>query len=469
MNAGTLVTFAVYLLAMTAIGAYFYRRNRTGDDFLLGNRKLPPFVTALSAQASDMSGWLLMGLPGAVFLGGARELWMVAGLFAGTWVNWRFVAPRLRERTAELGAITIPGFLVRRYGGAKSLAVTAAIVTWFFLTVYAASGLVASGLLFESLLGIRYPVAVAVGSAVVLAYTLLGGFLAVCWTDVVQGLMMLAALVVLPILAGLTPGPPSAGVAESAGNLQVPFSRVAETGLFPVLSLVFWGLGYFGQPHILVRFMAIENAAHLPIARRVAMVWVFLSLAGAVLVGFIGAHAYPSGLENPERVFIHLVQRTAGPWLGGILLAAILAAIMSTMDSQLLVASSALSEDLLSVGPPVSERRRLLWGRLMVAAVMGVALVLAMDPKNSVLGLVRYAWGGLGASFGPLVLFGLSSRRVSSRAALTGLCAGAATSILWSASGLGATLYEIVPGFAAGCLAILWWDRFPIHRAARTC
>lgn len=477
METGTLVTFAAYLVGMLAIGATYYRKTRTADDYLLGNRGLPPFATALSAQASDMSGWLLMGLPGAIFLGGAGEMWMVAGLFAGTWLNWRYVAPRLRRRTEELGAITLPAFFERRFGGHGALGAVSAVVTFFFFSIYAASGLVASGLLFESVLGVRYEVAVGIGAAVVLGYTALGGFLAVCWTDVVQGLMMLAALIALPVLAYLvSEGAPVLPEPSARVGLQFPMSGAGEGGLVAAVSAASWGLGYFGQPHILVRFMAIDRSDRIVLARRIATVWVALCFLGAVLVGWIGTLLYPWGLERAERVFIHLVRDFADPWIGGVLLAAILAAIMSTMDSQLLVSSSALSEDLYArlVRPRAVQGERVLVGRVAAVGVTAAAVLLAMDRESTVLGLVRYAWGGLGASFGPLVLFGLSSRRVPLTAALAALVAGAGTTVVWNTSGLGASLYEIVPGFAAGCL-VLWiasrsreggrgWEGGPMER-----
>ncbi len=467
VETGTLVTFVVYLVAMLAVGTYYFRRTRTADDYLLGSRGLPPFVTALSAQASDMSGWLLMGLPGAIYLGGAGEMWMVAGLFAGTWLNWQVVAPRLRRRTEDLGAITLPAFFERRFGGHGALGAVSAVVTFFFFSVYAGSGLVASGLLFESVLGVRYEVAVGLGAAVVLGYTALGGFLAVCWTDVIQGLMMLAALIALPILAyGVSGGAAVLPEPAAAGEVQFPLSRAGGGGLLAAISAASWGLGYFGQPHILVRFMAIDRPDRMAQARRIALVWVALCFLGAVLVGWIGTRLYPGGLDRAERVFIHLVRDFADPWTGGVLLAAILAAIMSTIDSQLLVSSSALSEDLYArfVRPRAVQGERVLVGRVAVIGITVVAVLLALDRESTVLGLVRYAWGGLGASFGPLVLFGLSSRRVPSAGALAALLTGAGTTVVWNATGFGASLYEIVPGFAAGCLVLWLTSRFAAGR-----
>ncbi len=456
METGTLVTFIAYLVAMLAIGAYAYRRTSTADDYLLAGRRLSPVVAALSAGASDMSGWLLMGLPGAIYLGGAGELWMVAGLFLGTWLNWVWVAPRLRRGTATLGAITLPAFFERRFGAGGALGAVSAVVTFVFFSVYAAAGLVASGLLFETMLGVPYEVGVAAGAGVVLAYTALGGFLAVCWTDVVQGLLMVGALLTVPIVAYLAAGDPGASTDTSlATGLQPPMSR-AGGGVLAAVSAASWGLGYFGQPHILVRFMAIEHEAGVSRARRIALTWVALCFLGAVAVGWLGTSVYPFGLEKPERVFLHMVSDFTDPWVGGVLLAAVLAAIMSTIDSQLLVSSSALSEDLYArlVRPRAAQRERVLVGRLAVVGITLAAVLLASDPQSTVIGLVRYAWAGLGASFGPLVLFGLSARRVPPNGALLALLVGAGTTVGWHVSGLGATLYEIVPGFGAGCLVL---------------
>ena len=461
MPVGTVATFALYLIGMLAIGLYFYRRTRTLGDYLVGGRQLNAWVTALSAQASDMSGWLLMGLPGAVFLAGLGELWMVLGLAVGTLLNWLLVAPRLRRQSEEYGAITLPGYFERRFGRTRTgiIGALSALVTFFFFSIYSAAGLVAAGLLFEAVLGVDYALAVWAGAAVILLYTTLGGFLAVAWTDLVQGLMILAALLVVPALAlvelgGFTPVWEAMAAKGISARLWPDGEGLTWLG---VISAAAWGLGYFGQPHILVRFMAARDVRELPRARNIAMVWVLLSLAGAVLVGLAGVAWFPEGLDKPERVFIHLVGAIFDPWIGGILLAAILAAIMSTIDSQLLVASSAVAEDFYAGWARTAPSEgRLLWiGRGAVLAITLVAAWVAMDRESTVLGLVAYAWAGLGASFGPVVLLALSWRRMTYAGAVAGMLAGAGTLLAWKLAGLGAHLYEIVPGFAAGCLAIV--------------
>lgn len=460
MHPGTLVTFVIYLVAMLAVGVFFFRRTGTLEDYLLGGRGLNRWVTALSAQASDMSGWLLMGLPGAVFLHGLGETWIAIGLLAGTWLNWQFVAPALRRATEEVGAITLPSFFEKRFGRPPgAMGVVSAVVVFFFFTVYSASGLKASGLLFESVLGLDYSMAVLAGAAVILAYTALGGFLAVCWTDLVQGLMILVALLVVPAVALFEGGGP--GDAGTPATLPTGFADLlpgeGAAGLLAVISAASWGLGYFGQPHILTRFMAARSADDIPRSRLIAVTWAFLALSGAVFVGLTGMWYFPQGLDHHERVFIVMVGDLFNPWVGGVLLAAILAAIMSTIDSQLLVSSSSVTEDLYArLFRRGASQVELVWvGRCAVVVITAVAAYIALDRDGTVLGLVKYAWAGLGASFGPVVLFTLFWRRTSYGGALAGLVTGAVVTVAWSGLGLGSHLYEIVPGFLAGCLAIV--------------
>ncbi len=480
----TLLTFGAYLVIMLGIGLWSYRRTSSLEDYLLGGRKLGRWVTALSAQASDMSGWLLMGLPGALYLSGLVELWMVAGLWAGTLFNWLAVAPRLRVQTAELRAITLPAFFERRFSAPATpnegheqggddgdapmgpLGLLAALIILVFFALYSAAGLVASALLFEAVLGLPYEQSLWIGALVVLAYTALGGFLAVSWTDLVQGLLILIALLAVPLVAflgGMSPTALSLGAAATPGaELALPLSKASPASALAIISALSWGLGYVGQPHILARFMAVRSRAELRGATRIAMVWVSLAMGGAVTVGLVGASLYPGGLENAERVFIREVQDLFNPWVGGVMLAAILAAIMSTIDSQLLVSSSALSEDAYRAvfRRQASPRERLWIGRGAVLLITALAVALAQDQDSTVLGLVKYAWGGLGASFGPLLLFALfAHRRVTKAGAVAGLVTGAVVVVAWKESGLGASLYEIVPGFAASALAIVLVSR----------
>jgi sodium/proline symporter len=418
------------------------------------------WVTALSAQASDMSGWLLMGLPGAIYLAGTAGVWIAVGLFVGTVLNWKLVSGRLRIYTQKTDTITLPCFFEQRFGDPTGLLrVISAIVILIFFTIYASSGLVATGKLFESTFNVQYKTAVIVGGSIIVAYTFLGGFLAVCWTDLFQGMLMVLAVVVVPAIAYFDVGGTEA-IRQAMALKNISTSLIPQGSKFPVLviiSAVAWGLGYFGQPHILTRFMSVKSVGKLAESMTIAIIWVFLSLAGAVMVGFIGMGMFDNltGGEE-EKVFIYMISKLFNPWLGGIMLAAILSAIMSTIDSQLLVSSSALTEDFYqkAVKKNASEREIILVGRICVIVISLVALILALHPNDTILGIVAYAWGGFGAAFGPLVLFGLFSRRTTWQAALAGMVTGTVVLVVWKQVGLSSHLYEIVPGFIANCLVI---------------
>lgn len=465
MDLPVLITFIVYFVVLLAIGLYFYRRSVSIEDYLLGGRGMGAWVTALSAQASDMSGWLLMGLPGAIYLTGLSNLWIAVGLFIGTALNWLLVATRLRVYTEATGAITLPCFFEARFKDPTGLIRTvSAIIILIFFTIYASSGLVAAGKLFESIFHIKYQLAVIIGGTVIILYTFLGGFLAVCWTDLFQGLLMLLAIVVVPILGyRYVSALSDVGTIEAIKNQmqirQLSLSLIPQ-GKLPMLviiSTMSWGLGYFGQPHILTRFMSVKNLRKLRESMSIAIVWVFISLAGAVAVGLIAIPMFPQlAKADAEKVFIYMIGALFNPWVGGIMLAAILSAIMSTIDSQLLVSSSALTEDFYKkvIQRDASERQVVLVGRICVIIISVVALALAMDPKSSILEIVAYAWGGFGAAFGPVILFALFSRRTTWQSALTGMVTGTVVMVLWSRLGYGKVLYEIVPGFVTNCVMI---------------
>ncbi len=467
MTASTplLITFGFYLLAMVAIGFIAWWRTRDFDDYILGGRSLGGYVTALSAGASDMSGWLLMGLPGALYLTGLSEAWIAIGLVIGAYLNWRFVAGPLRlytERSAD--ALTLPDYFTTRFGdNGKLLRVVSALVILVFFALYAASGIVAGARLFESVFGLPYAQALWWGAAATIAYTLIGGFLAVSWTDTVQATLMIFALILTPIIVMAAVGGPAESLAIIERSDALKLSWVGKGGFIAVVSALAWGLGYFGQPHILARFMAAESVRTIPQARRIGMTWMILCLLGAILVGFFGisyfeAHPQQAGpvTANPERVFIVLAELLFNPWIAGVLLSAILAAVMSTLSCQLLVCASALTEDFYRgfVRPQAGERELVWFGRAMVALVALVAIFIARDPDSRVLGLVSYAWAGFGAAFGPVVLLSLFWRRMNGWGALAGIVAGAATVILWKQVA-GSALYEIVPGFIIGTLAVV--------------
>ena len=461
------VTFAIYILAMIGIGFFAWYSTRSFDDYILGGRSLGPYVTALSAGASDMSGWLLLGLPGALYLGGLSEAWIGIGLVLGAWANWRWVAAPLRvytERTEN--ALTLPDYFTHRFEDrGRLLRILAAAIILVFFAIYCASGIVAGARLFESVFAVPYAQAIWYGAGATILYTLIGGFLAVSWTDTVQATLMIFALLLTPVFVVLGTG----GVAESVALVeQVDPSKLdflKGASVVGVISLLAWGLGYFGQPHILARFMAAESARAIPAARRIGMTWMIACLAGAVAVGFFGVAyfaAHPDQAApvtaNAERVFIELSTRLFNPWIAGILLSAILAAIMSTLSCQLLVCSSALTEDFYKgFVRRRAGQRELVWvGRLMVLLVALLAIVLARDPESRVLGLVSYAWAGFGAAFGPVVILSLVWRRMTRDGALAGMLTGAITVIAWKQLYAATTgLYEMVPGVVLATLAIV--------------
>jgi len=466
-----LATFAGYILAMLGIGLIALRRTRSMGDYLLGGRRLGPWVTALSAEASDMSGWLLLGLPGYAYVAGMEAAWIALGLLLGTWANWTLMAPALRRQTLACGdALTLPEFLARRFPDrARALRIGAAIFILVFFTLYTASGLVAGGKLFESALGLPYATSVLASAAVIVAYTFLGGFLAVSWTDLVQGLLMGAALVVAPLIVILDQGGLAASLAAIEArnpHLLDPFTSAAgePLELVALASLLGWGLGYFGQPHILARFMAARDGGTLRGARRIAMLWVALTLSGALLVGWAGIGYLDPPLPDGEheKVFLTLVALLFHPVMAGVLLAAVLAAIMSTADSQLLVASSALAEDLYanSLRPDASHSVRVWAGRAAVLAIAVPAVALAMAPGNQVLDLVAWAWAGFGATFGPLLLFALYRRHLTGDRALIAMITGGVTVLIWKQLEGGLfDLYELVPGFLAATLVLAFPGR----------
>lgn len=464
---GIVMTFIVYLLFMLIIGFIYYRKTENVSDYIIGDRKLNSWVTALSSQASDMSGWLLLGLPGYAYVAGLESIWIAIGLLIGTYLNWKIVAKKLRQYTEIAGnSITISSYFQNRFKDQSVvLRVVSAVIILIFFLIYTASGLVAGGKLFSSVFGISYTIALVIGTLVVISYTFLGGFMAVCWTDFFQGLLMFFALLIVPITCMQLAGGYDFTLSElKALNLELlnPLTAVDGSTLsfISILSLLAWGLGYFGQPHILIRFMAIQSSDQIKKARVIAMVWVTISLFAAVAVGVIGLIYLSPTLEGSlaETVFIVMVNSTFPTAIAGILLSAILAAIMSTADSQLLVTTSAITEDIYRA---ISKREikeiELVWlSRIIVVVVAGIAFLIALNPNSSVLDLVAYAWAGFGAGFGPVILFSLFWKRMTRNGALAGMITGGIVVIVWQKlSGGIFELYEIVPGFILASLAIL--------------
>jgi len=471
-NISVILTFLAYLVFMLAIGTHFCKRNESLSDYLLGDRQLNKWVAAMSAQASDMSGWLLLGLPGYAYLHGMEAGWIAIGLAIGTYINWRFVAFRLRRYTEIAGnAITLPDYFSNRFNNPRRLlrVISALFILLFFL-VYTASGFVAGAKLFESVFGLPYHGALLIGVVVIISYTALGGFMAVSWTDFFQGIIMFFAIIALPFLAIHAAG----GFAESVTTLRqvdpgflnlLTTGKGESLGVIATVSLAAWGMGYFGQPHILARFMAIRDPSEIKPARQIAMTWVIVSLICAVLVGLAGKALLPNELstEHAETIFMVLVDQLTHPIVGGILLAAVLAAIMSTADSQLLVTSSALTEDLYrAIFRPQATDKELVWiSRGTVIGVAVLACSIALKPNSSVLGLVSYAWAGFGAAFGPLVILSLYWKRMTYSGAVAGVVGGGLTVLVWKHLKGGIfDLYEIVPGFVLSALLITLFSLF---------
>lgn len=459
--------FVIYLGVMVVIGMKYYNKEDDMSEYILGGRKLPPIAVAMSAQASDMSGWLLTGLPGLAYIlyaGTSEAIWTAVGLALGTYLNWFFVARRLRKYTQVAGnAITLPDFFENRFRDKKHiLRMVSGIFTVIFFLVYTSSQMVAGGKLFTTVFDMDYTMGMIIVAIIVLAYTALGGFTAVCWTDTIQGIIMFFALLIVPIVACVHVGGPGA-VAENLAQLTdetlhfFPETTGGHIDSLLLASALGWGLGYFGQPHILVRFMAIENSEMIKTSRRMAMVWVVLTLSAAVLVGLIGK-AFMPDLADGETVYMEMIDALFNPVLAGVMLIAILAATMSTASSQLLVTASSVSRDIYAIlFKKEGEEKQLVWvSRVAVVAVSVIAIFLGLDPNSSIFSLVSCAWGGIGATFGPLILFSLFWKRMTLAGAIAGMIVGGVTDLLWyNLSGGVFDIYEIIPGFLFSSLAII--------------
>lgn len=477
------IVLVLYLIAMIMVGFVFYKKNTTHSDYILGGRGMNVWVTSMSAQSSDMSGWLLMGLPGTAYLLSSHTteaIWTAFGLALGTYLNWLIVAKPLRKYTQIAGnSITIPDFLQNRFRmKSPALRVFAALFILIFFTVYTSSMFAAGAKLFDYIFDIGYLPALMLSVVVVAVYTFLGGFKAVCWTDLFQGLLMFAAIIVVALFMykGLT------GVGFEWSQLgEIPLGATKGFGMMSIASAIAWGLGYFGQPHILTRFMAIKTSKEIKPARRIAMVWVVISLALAVIIGMLAnpflkqlmaAGQLPTGilgadgmLADSEKVFMVLVQHMFPTVIAGVLLAAVLAAIMSTADSQLLVASSSFSTDIYNTifNKNASEKNLLSVSRITIIVIAVIACLLAIDPNSSVFEIVAHAWAGFGAAFGPVILCSLFWKRCNGRGALAGVVSGGAVALLWAyiptliwGADIPAvfTTYEIIPGFIVSLILI---------------
>jgi len=469
METGVLVSLSLYFLVMLGIGFYSYVKTKNDvSGFMLGGRSLSPSVMALSAGASDMSGWMLLGLPGAMYTTGLSSAWIAIGLTIGAYLNYALIAPRLRLYTeVAKDAVTIPEFFEHRFADdSHIIRLICAVVIVVFFAIYTTSGVVAGGKLFETSFGLSYQLGVLVTAGVVVAYSTFGGFLAVSTTDFVQGCIMFVALILVPVVALTEMG--GWGETKAVLNgINPSLLSLQGVGLLGIISAASWGLGYFGQPHIIVRFMAIRSVSEIKVARRIGMSWMIVSLVGTCMVGLVGAaYVVKTGatLNDPETIFIFFSTTLFHPLISGFLLAAILAAIMSTISSQLLVTSSSLVEDIVHTffHKQASPQERVFFGRLAVVAVAVLAVVLAQDSTSSILSLVSNAWAGFGAAFGPVVLLSLFWQRMTRLGALAGIGVGAITVLVWiygpftiGGQALSQVIFEIVPGFILATIAIV--------------
>lgn len=468
-NIFTLIAFVVYFLIILGIGIFSFKKSKNVSDYFLGGRQLGTWATAISAQASDMSGWLLLGLPGAVFLSGLTESWIAIGLFIGTYLNWRLVASRLRRMSAAAGdSITIPEYFQKRFKSSSYVVrfVCAAIIFVFFL-VYTASAFSSGAKLFNFVFGLDYTLALTIGAVIIISYTFLGGFLAVCWTDLIQGILMFAALVIVPIVCLVNVPDFSAVTFPAANYFDMFMNKEGGIAWQTIVSGLAWGLGYFGMPHILVRFMAIKDADMIKKSRIIAVVWVFVTLAAAVFVGVLGyAYLHTPGNEavlekftqlgDAEKIFMFLSSTMLPAVFSGVILCAILAAIMSTADSQLLVTASAVTNDVFKIFKKDASDKTLMWiSRITVIIIAVIAYLLALDPTSSVMGLVSYAWSGLGAAFGPAILLSLFWKRMTIQGAVAGMIAGGGSVILWEAFFSWTNIYSLLPAFVIALAAVV--------------
>ena len=483
VDIGVIIAFILYFVVVLGIGYYFYNRTHSMEDYVLGGRELNPYVSAMSAQASDMSGWLLLGLPGAIFVAGLGEIWIGIGLAIGSYLAWLFVAKRLRVYSEKCGnALTVPEFFSNRFRDEKGyLRLVSSIVILVFFTFYVTSGFVSGGNVFISIFGdIDYKVAVWITAGIIVVYTFMGGFKAVCWTDFVQALLMLVAIIVVPMAAlGHIDGGWDHMV--NIVNSEVEnFTNLGWDGGQPITAIVLisclaWGLGYFGMPHIIVRYMAIKKPEEVKVARRVGTAWIVLALIGAALIGMIGhgwAVANGVPVTNPERIFLEIIG--SGMFvsvIAGVLYAALMAAVMSTADSQLLVASSAVTNDLYAKysKKEVSDQKLMWISRCIVVAVALLAAVFAMDENSSIMSLVSFAWSGFGAAFGPIMILALFWKRINAKGALAGMLTGFIVDVIWNtffnAGGIipgllkvdwcvwNSGLYELAPAFILALIA----------------
>lgn len=485
INFCIMAAMVIYLLMMLAIGFIFSKNNGDSTDFYLGGRKMGPLVTAMSAEASDMSSWLLMGLPGLAYLAGICEpFWTALGLGVGTYLNWLFVSKRLRRYSANINAFTVPQFFSKRFHDEKnSLSAIAAVIIIIFFVPYTASGFAACGKLFNSLFGVDYTVAMVVSATIIVLYTIMGGFKAVSTTDFIQSIVMSIALIAVLCFGINAAGGWGAVVANAKslpGHISLANyydassgSAASYGGIIAIVSTLAWGLGYFGMPHILLRFMAIEDDNKLTLSRRVATIWVFIAMGAAIVIGVVGLGVtnageleYLSDSGSAETIMVRLSglisqHGVAAALLAGVILAGVLAATMSTADSQMLAAASSVSENIIVefLGKKIDDKKKLLIARISIIIIAAFGVVFAMDPNSSVFRIVSFAWAGFGGAFGPLILLSLFWKRTNKAGAFAGLISGGAMVFIWKflIKPIGGVfgIYELLPAFIVSLIFIV--------------
>jgi sodium/proline symporter len=470
MNIYFLISFVAYFIILLTIGLVSHKKQNTSADFIMGSRSLNFWLVALSAHASDMSAWLFMALPMTIFVLGLPHIWIALGLIAGMFLNWQFVAPKLRTMTEKYGAYTLSTFFERRFTDhSGAIRILSALMIVIFLTHYLSAGLIAMGFLFESLFNIDYLVGLSISMLVVVIYTFYGGFITVAWTDLFQGIFLLFMIALVPIVAYNAIDGGFQSIQETAKAKNIPlsiFPDLSFESLITTFSLALgWGLGYFGMPHVITKFMGIRNASELYKSKWLGMSWQVIALGAAAIIGLIGIAYFPEGLAQPEMVFVEMVKDLFHPLIAGFILCAVLAANMSTMDSQILVCASVLSEDLYKhlFKKEASSKSVLLISRIGVVLVTGVALLLALNKSKTILDTVLYSWSGLGSAFGPLVLMSLYYTPTNKYGALAGIVTGGLVVLLWSHLNPLITSYKIlpmIPGFFCSALAIFLFSHW---------
>lgn len=459
MHLSVIAAFLVYFGLLLTMGLVFHKKQTTSSDFIVGNRSLSYWLVALSAHASDMSAWLFMAFPMSIFVLGAPRIWIALGLLIGMFLNWHFVAPRLRSMTETYNCYTLSSFFEKRFKDTtRMIRVTSALVMIIFLTHYLSAGLIAMGNLFESLFGLDYYLGLSIAMLVVVSYTFVGGFTTVAWTDLFQGIFLLIMILIVPTIAFSKTGgwQQIAEVAEKQGISLSLAPEFTFDAFFTIISLALgWGLGYFGMPHIITKFMGIRDVNEMHKSKWLGMSWQLIALAAAAFVGFVAIAYFPNGLEKPELVFVEMVKDLFHPFISGFILCAIIAANLSTMDSQILVCGSMMSEDLYVPfhSKPPSDRKILWFSKLSVVCISLVALFLSFNRSSTVLDTVLYSWSGLGSAFGPLVLMSLYTNSVNRYGAMAGIIVGTVVSILWPTLNPLITKYEILPMIPAFILS----------------